>query len=120
MVISNPMRKTVALCIVAAWALLAGMAFGDTLEDARKVSAREDSASDRAVQQALSTPAVEPAYLSYKVIKPRPAFESGHHPVIGFLRVTPLATSRPVALSLHDPPLTHRFKLFQFLSVYRL
>ena len=120
MILSYPMRKTIALCIVAAWTLLAGMAFGDTLEDAWKVSAREDRTADQTVQQALSTPAVEPAYLSYKVIKPRPAFKLSHHPVIGFLRATQLATSKSAALSLHDPLLAYRFKLFQFLSVYRL
>ena len=117
---SDRVRKTIALCIVAAWASLAGMTFADTLEDAWEVSACEDQTVDQAAQQALSTPAVKPAYLSYKVIKPHPAFESSHHPVIGVLPITRLALSKPLALSLHDPPLTHRFKLFQFFSVYRL
>ena len=117
---ADRLRKTIALCVVAAWASLAGMAFADALEDAREVSAREDQTADQVVQQALSTPAVKPASLSFELIKPRPTPQSNHHPVVDFPRILRLATARPLALTLHDPPLSHRFRLFQFLSVYRL
>ena len=114
------MRKTIALCIAAAWTLLAGVAFADALEDAQKVSAREDQTVDRGVQQALSTPAVKPAHLSYTVIKPRPAFESSQRIACHSPWFVLPAIARPLALTLLDPSLTHRFKLFQFFSVYRL
>ena len=117
---SDQSRKVIILCVVAAWALLAGMAFADALEDAREVSAREDQTADQTVQQALSTPAVKPASISSELSKPCPTFESHHHPVITFPRALQLATARPLALTLHDPPLTYRFKLFQLFSVYRL
>ena len=117
---SDRLRKAIALCVVATWVSLAGMAFADAPEDAREVSARENQTADQVVQQALSTPAVKPAPPSSELITPRPAFESRHHPVIDFPRILRLATARPLALTRHDPPLAHRFKLFQFLSVSRL
>ena len=117
---SDRLRKTIVLCVVAAWASLAGMAFADALEDAWKVSAHEDQTADQVVQQALSTPAVKPAHVSYRVIKPCPAFESSQRMVSHAPWRVLSATARPLAFTLHGPPLTHRFKLFQFFSVYRL
>ena len=117
---SDRLRKAIALCVVAAWVSLAWMAFADALEDVREVPAREDQTADQVVQQALSTPAVEPAHLSYKVIKPRPAFESSQRIVSHAPWFVLLAIVRPLSLTLHDPPLTQRFKLFQFFSIYRL
>ena len=117
---SHRLRKAIALCVVGAWASLAGMACADALEDAREVSAREDRTADQVVQQALSTPAVQPASLSSERIKPRSTFESRRHPMIDGPRIQRFAAARPLALTLHDPPLPRGFKLFQFLSVYRL
>ena len=117
---SDRLRKVIALGVVVAWACLVSTSFADTLEDARKVSPHEDSRDDQAVQRALLTPAVKPVSLSAKIIKPQPTFESGHHLVTDALWIVPLASSRSLASALHDPPLTHRFKLFQLFSVYRL
>ncbi len=114
------MRKAVALCVVAAWALLVGMSFADTIEDARKASAREDHTADQAVQQALSTPAVKPVSLSPAVLKPHPMFKASGYAPIDAPRIIQSAASRPLAFTWHDPPLAHRFRLFQFLSAYRL
>ena len=117
---SNQLRKAVALCVVATWALLVGLSFADTIEDTRKVSAREDNRDDQAVQEALLTPAVTPVALSSKLITPHPAFELGHYVVTDVLWGVPSAASRLLASTLHDPPLLHRVKLFQLFSVYRL
>ena len=100
--------------------MLAGMAYADAFEDARKVSAREDPISDQTVQQVLNTPAVLPVFLSYRVIKPCPAFESRQRIGSHAPWVVLLAAARPLALALHDPPLPHHSKRFQLLSVYRL
>ena len=117
---SNRLRKAIVLCVVAGWASLAGMVLADALEDAREVPAREDQTADQMVQQALSTPVVKPTSLSCELIQPYPTFESRHHPVIDVPRILQLATARPLVFTLHDPLLTHRFKLFQLFSVYRL
>ncbi len=117
---SDRLRKAIALCVVVAWASLVGLSFADTIEDARKVSSHEDSRDDQAVQGALLTPAVKPVSLSSKIIKPHSTFELGHYFVTDALWIVPLASSRSLASTLHDPPLTHRFKLFQLFSIYRL
>ena len=117
---SDRIIRILALCVIAAWASLVGVSFADTIEDARKVSTHEDSHSDQAVQGALLTPAVKPASLSSEVIKSHPAFESGQRMMSHAPWAVLSVPSRPLALTLHDPPLTHRFRLFQFLSVYRL
>ena len=117
---SDRLRKTIVLCVVAGWAGLAGVVCADALEDAREVSAREDQAADQIVQQALSTPAVKPASLSFGLVTPRLTFASGHYPVIDFPRMLQLVAAKPFAVTLHDPPTPHRFDLFQLFSVYRL
>ena len=117
---SDRLRQALALCVVAAWASLAGLSFADTLEDARKVSPRENQTADQAVQGALVTPAVKSAPPSPHVLKPRPLFTSSRHPAIHPPGIVQVATSRPFTFTLHDPPLIHRFKLFQLFSIYRL
>ncbi len=118
---SDRLGKAIVLGVVAAWALLVGTSFADALEDARKVSAHEDSRSDQAVQQALVTPAVKPTSLSWSVPPPQPAFEPIHHPLAHASSSARLATPSSWDAALHGPPLSlHRFKLFQLFSVYRL
>ena len=118
---SDRMRTVIALCVVAAWASLAGLSFADTIEDARKVSPHEDSQNDQAVQQALVTPAVRPTSLLWSVTPAQPTFEPSHQPLAHAFSSARFATSHSWNAALHDPPpLLHRFTLFQLFSVYRL
>ena len=118
---SDELRNAIVLCVVAVWVSLAGTSFADSLEDARTASPPEDRRSDQAVQHALVTPSVKPPSPSLHVGSPQPAFNPVHHPLL--VQASSRA-QRTIPSSwnaaLHGPPLPHRFKLFQLLSVYRL
>ena len=120
MFLSDGLKKATAFCVVASWAFMAGMACADALEDIREVSAHEDQVADQVILQALSTPAILPGSLSFDSITPRPTLDSHHSSGIDVPGALQLSLAQPLIFVRHDPPLRHRFKLFQLFSVYRL
>ena len=118
MLIPHQTKRTVALCLVAAWASLYGIHVADTLEDARE----GPEPIDVQVAQALATPAEQPLYLSEAQLGTSTSPSWG---VVSPLRVPDvhvwLAVSPTPSLSMTGgPPPRAKPPLFQLFSVYRL
>ena len=119
MVIPRRIQRTVALCVLTAWASLCCLHLADALEDAQE----GPEPMDVLVTQALATPAEQPASLSETSLlnaRVSPDWAVVSTPAILNLHPVLARGADPYLPPAEGPPPRAKPPFFQLFSVYRL